>query len=648
LIVVSLSGITAGTGLTYQWQTDSLSGSTWSNIAGANDPISTVTHPAGGAKYRCKVTCTSSTLSSNSTEITVQSINCAPPINDEPCDAITLVLDGPSDCKNTKYATINNDPSTYACFTPNNTTWYKYTPTTTGLVQFTLKAPSAGDTLFGWLGVFTVSGSCPGSLTFTDETNSVLGSCKSFGANGSALIVFAGNVTAGTEYYFMIDGVGGAKGQYCISIQTPPNPPATCATNILPANNAVDVTAPMTILKWSSVALATSYDLYFGTTNPPTTKIETSIIDSITVTGLAYSTLYYWYVVPKNTGGAATGCDANTTSFTTLAPPPPPANDNCDSAIVVTANTPVNATTANATQTIAGELCEGATGTADDDVWFSITPAQAGDVTIVVTPPNGSNFDAVVIAYSGTCGSFTSIGCADSTFNGSPETVLLTGLNAGETYYFRVYSYGGTSTSQGSFTVTVTGSALPVSITKFVGERKGNTNLISWTTATEINNKGFELQHSATGTNFLPFTFVESRANNGVSSAVLNYQFVDTKPYAGNTYYRLKQIDKNGKSSYSNIISIKGDKISNISISDVYPNPATKVLNMTVASPNDEKVNIIISDITGKILQKQTTQIKSGNNVLQLQVDNLATGSYMLKVICNNGCNSSIVKFMKQ
>ncbi len=648
LIVVSLGGISAGTGLTYQWQTTTLTGTVWTNIVGATTSTVSFPHPAGGAKYRCVVKCTSSGLSTNSSEITVQSINCAPPVNDDACNAITLVLDGPSNCQYTKYASSNNDPSLFTCSTPNNTTWYKYTPTTSGLVQFTLTPPATGDTLYGWLGVFTATGTCPGALTFVDETSTTLGGCKSFGLAGNASTVFAATLTAGIEYYFMVDGVAGAFGQYCISIQTPPNSPTTCATNIAPANNAIDVAAPIATLKWSFVALATSYDIYFGTTNPPTTNIGNTSLDSTTVTGLAYSTTYYWYVVPKNIGGSATGCDANLTSFTTKAPPPPPANDDCSGAFSVTANTSLNATTISATQTDPGELCNGFTGTADDDVWFTFTASQNGDATITETPPAASSFDGVIIVYSGTCGSFTNIGCADATFAGGVETVTVTGLNAGETYYFRVYGYGSTASSAGNFTITATGSALPVSITKFSGERKNTTNILSWTTAIEINNKGFELQRSATGDNFLSLTFVESKAVNGNSSQTINYQAADSKPYSGNTYYRLKQVDKNGKSSFSNVILIKGEKVTNIAVTDVYPNPANKLLNMIVASPSNEQITIVVSDITGKIIKKQSIQVISGNNNLQLEVGSLSSGSYLLKVVCNNGCSSSIVKFVKQ
>jgi len=565
--------------------------------------------------------------------------------NDDVCDAITLVLDGASDCKNSTYATSVGDP-TFGCSSPNNTLWYRYTPATTGNVLFSFTPPSSGDTLYGWLGVYTASGTCPGALTLTNVTNAALGSCQSFGQNGNTITEFSATLTAGTEYYFMIDGVSGDVGQYCISIKTPPPPPANCTNNLLPISNAIDVPSSTT-LKWTPVAGATSYDIYFGTANPPTTLFGNSNLDSVNITSLAFSTTYNWYVVPKNGGGSATGCDANITSFTTIAPPPPPTNDDCDSAYTLINNVSINATTISATESQPGELCNSFTGNANDDVWFSFTATQNGDATITEIPLAGSNFDGVIIAYSGTCAALTSIGCADVTFGGGTETVTLTGLVAGETYYCRVYGYGGSGT-EGSFKITASGTALPVSISKFSGERKNGVNILSWTTANETNNKGYELQRSATGDNYLPVIYVESKAANGNSTTVLNYQASDLKPYAGNSYYRLKQIDKNGKSNFSNTILIKGEKVTTIAVTDIYPNPATKILNLIVAAPTEEKVSIVITDITGKILQNKSTQLLNGNNNVKLDVSNLALGSYMLKVLCNNGCNSAVVKFVKQ
>ncbi|CAF4971381.1 unnamed protein product [Rotaria sp. Silwood1] len=645
MVSVTISGITAGTGLTYQWQSSPIGTNTWTNVAGATSATATFTHPSGGRDYRCVVTCTSSTQSSNSSIITIQSLNCAPPLNDEACDAMTLVLDGPADCQNSIYATDNSTDPSFTCSTPNNTIWYKYTPATTGVVQFTFKTP---DTLGlnGWLGVYTASGSCPGGLTFTDVTNNTLGSCMSFG--NDTITKIPATLDAGVEYYFMVDGVSGAVGNYCISIQTPPPAPATCATNISPADAAVDVSAPNTLIKWTPVATATSYDVYFGTVNPPTTKITTTSLDSILVTGLAYTTTYYWYVVPKNLGGSPTGCDANTTSFTTMATPPPPNNDECDSAINIVAGASVAGSTISATQSMAGQTCSGFTGTADDDIWFTFTATQSGDADVTLVPI-GTSFDAVVIVYSGDCSTLTQIGCADTSFGGGTEIVHLTGLNAGGTYLFRVYSYSSSITGQGTFNVSIDGSAvLPVSLTQFSGEKKGTSNLLIWTTATEHNNKGFELQRSYNGNDFLKMNFIESKATNGNSATTLNYQFIDTKPFAGTTYYRLKQIDLNGKTNLSNVVAIKGDKVTNLTVTDVYPNPTAKLLNVVISSPVDDKVNIVVTDITGKVVKTQSAQIAVGNNNSQIDVSNLATGTYLMKVMCSNGCTSTTTKFVKQ
>ncbi len=114
----------------------------------------------------------------------------------------------------------------------------------------------------------------------------------------------------------------------------------------------------------------------------------------------------------------------------------------------------VSGTTVGATQSIAALTCAGFTGNADDDVWYRFV-ATATSHTVIVA--GGSGFDAVVDVRSGACNGNT-IGCADATFGGQTETVTVSGLTIGSTYYIRVYSYGG-SGSQGTFTICVTSAA---------------------------------------------------------------------------------------------------------------------------------------------------------------------------------------------
>ncbi|MEI2739664.1 MAG: GEVED domain-containing protein [Chitinophagaceae bacterium] len=246
----------------------------------------------------------------------------APP-NDLVCNAIALTLGGPQDCQNTTGATAAGDPGLPAtCSSPNNTVWYSYTPASTGPVIIRAEIPGAtSNPLNGWVAIYTATGTCPvPGLTLTALAGS---SCLEFGQTGAGDIddLTTPSLTGGTTYYFLIDGFSGDAGEFCISLVAPPPPPA-CTTNLTPVNGATGVLIPggATAISWNAAATATSYDVYFGTVNPPTTNIGNTAATTVNITGLSYNTTYYWYVVPRNTGGPATGCDANTTSFTTENP----------------------------------------------------------------------------------------------------------------------------------------------------------------------------------------------------------------------------------------------------------------------------------------------------------------------------------------
>jgi hypothetical protein len=240
-------------------------------------------------------------------------------VNDAPCNATTLTLGGPQDCGNTAAATSVGDPA-LSCSAPNNTVWYKYTPAANGVVLVRTEIPGAtANALNGWVAFYTATGTCPTpGLTLTQ-----LGLCTEFGQTGAGDVdtITSPVLTAGTTYYILIDGFGGDNGEYCINLIAPPPPPA-CTTNLTPANAATGVTSVLTgvVLTWNAAPTATSYDIFFGTTNPPTTNIGNVTGTTATITGTNYNTIYYWYIVPRNTGGPATGCQTSTFSFTTENP----------------------------------------------------------------------------------------------------------------------------------------------------------------------------------------------------------------------------------------------------------------------------------------------------------------------------------------
>ena len=191
-------------------------------------------------------------------------------------------------------------------------------------------------------------------------------------------------------------------------------------------------------------------------------------------------------------------------------------------------------------------------------------------------------------------------------------------------------------------------AVMPVTLVSFKGDRQGSRNMLTWKTATEQNNKGYELQRSSNGQSFSTIGFIQSKAVNGNSTSGLNYNYADEKPLNGNNYYRLKQLDFDGKPTLSNIVLIKGVRVDAIVLSSIYPNPAKTLLNVVLTAPANDRVSMIVTDLAGKIVMEKTTQLVSGDNNLVMNVAGLPSGTYMIKAVCNNGCETAISKFVKQ
>ena len=226
-------------------------------------------------------------------------------------------------------------------------------------------------------------------------------------------------------------------------------------------------------------------------------------------------------------------------------------------------------------------------------------------------------------------------------------TLQLNNLVAGQTYYFRVYGYAN-YVDGGTFSIQLNGTALPIQLSNFTGKKAGDKNVLNWTTQAEQNNKEFAMERSADGINFSPISFVKTKAHNGFSTATLQYQYDDAKPFGGNNYYRLKQTDRDGAFTFSNVVLLKGNKPSVLQLSAVYPNPVRSVLNVVVSAPSVENIKLIITDLSGRQIIQHSAKMIGGDNNIQLPVSSLAKGSYLVKAICLNGCETSVQKFVKQ
>jgi len=141
-----------------------------------------------------------------------------------------------------------------------------------------------------------------------------------------------------------------------------------------------------------------------------------------------------------------------------------PANDNCSGAITVPVNStcvPTIGNVANATQSLPAASCSGATGSANDDVWFKFVATQT-NANVSVT--GSADFDAVVEVFSNSCGSLISLGCVDMTLDAETEQLTFATLSVGSTYYIRVYDYYLGAPPTTSFSVCVV-SFVPCNLT---------------------------------------------------------------------------------------------------------------------------------------------------------------------------------------
>jgi len=161
---------------------------------------------------------------------------------------------------------------------------------------------------------------------------------------------------------------------------------------------------------------------------------------------------------------------------------------------------------------------------------------------------------------------------------------------------------------------------LPVELLSFYGKDTNNTNLLTWITATEINNDYFTIERSIDAKNWEIVAVVNGAGN---SNQVLKYTYSDCLFKKEITYYRLKQTDFEGSFFYSEVISVISNK-ETLEL-NIYPNPTTGIL--IVKGKEIEQIEII--DVTGKTISKFTIK----GNLQSIDLSNQAKGIYFVKAI---------------
>lgn len=164
---------------------------------------------------------------------------------------------------------------------------------------------------------------------------------------------------------------------------------------------------------------------------------------------------------------------------------------------------------------------------------------------------------------------------------------------------------------------------LPISLKNFAAEYVGEVVSIKWTTASETNNDFFTIERSNDAIHFEEIIY---RSGGGNSSVERDYFEVDSKPLNGISYYRLKQTDFDGKSTYSSTVSVQSYSKNNEFT--VYPNPSSGIYNLLFNESYDELKQINVFDYTGRIVFKSETV----SNYFYLDICKQPNGIYFIEI----------------
>jgi hypothetical protein len=233
----------------------------------------------------------------------------------------------------------------------------------------------------------------------------------------------------------------------------------------------------------------------------------------------------------------------------------------------------------------------------------------------------GANLAAPALAFNHIAASISGAVTVNSITYTDPTHITLNISTVGATIgtqTITVTNPDGQSANSAAGILTIS-APLPIKLLSFSANKKENTSLLNWHSGQEINNKGFEIERSANGdffnNNLKVLGFVQS-TNSSNGSA---YSFIDTKPFAGRNYYRLKQIDIDNSFSFSDI---KVVDFSNTKIS-VYPNPFTGKIKVLFVA---DKSNYRIINAEGQVVLRgfvtngeiDGTKLSKGLYTLQL------------------------------
>ena len=526
--------------------------------------------------------------------------------------------------------------------------------------QQTHVGPNAGSSGTTMRYVTDTRGGNSGSPVIDELTGNALGvhthgGCTSAGGNNN------GTSTFNSAFWIAVEQGAGS----C---------PVEAASNPNPANGTTDVSINIAELTWTNGADAISNELYFGTDpgNLPLVQSGT-LATSWNVTGgpLSYQTIYYWQVVEigdtcstngpfwnfiteidpsiqvlfsdnfedgsltnwtvTNDGGTCVwdALDISTNSYTLPASAAglllSADSDFCGSGTTLLSTATMNTSVdASLYQTVWVEW---------DNDWRTLDGADEAHLEISI---DGGITWTIVVSWIG-------VDKRDSHENW--DVTSIAALQSSVMFRFISIQPGWDWWwVVDNFTVLAT-DFIPVELASFAATVNDGNVVLSWSTATETNNSGFEIQRSDKNSNdWKRISFVPGF---GTSTEIHSYTFTDENVVTGIYSYRLKQIDYDGTSEYSNIIEAEVFPPKVFSLEQNYPNPFNPGTKIRFSLAADSKVTLTVFDVLGQeVVNLIGGNLAAGSHEIDFNASNINSGVYFYRIDATgvDGSNFTSVK----
>lgn len=586
-----------------------------------------------------------------------------PPVNDEPCGAISLSLG--TTCSFTSYSTAVSSatsiPDPGCGGYSGQDVWFSFTAPSSGLV--TLRT-TAGTLSNMGMAVYSAT-ACNGSFTLISCDNT------SGPGNMPFITLTPLDIVAGQTYYVRMWANGGGSGTFNLCANTAPAG-GNCVYVLRMYDSQGDGWNGSSVSIQVGAGSPVSYTLTNGDEETAYISVTTGSIVQLSYSAVGGGQSEIRYVLqlaygPLYSDGPTPGTGLRYAATATCQSPPASASDCYGRTQICSAqqiNDNPNNTGLTADLNVYSRGCLGSNER--QGTWYSFSPSSAGTIGFTIAPTNSSDdYDFAVWGpfsslscpptqaplrcnYSGTTGNtgLSSSGSNDSEGAFGSRWSNRINVSTGEHYLLYISNY---SRSGLAFSLTwqLTNGAsldcmLPVELVSLDGTSEPNGIRLDWVTVSESNSERFVVERFEDDGSFRDIGELPAA---GWSQTSLAYSFFDAAPLAGLNHYRVRMIDADGSERTSDVVRVMHALNGS---SAPYPNPASTEINVELSVQHEGVARFDVLDASGRLVLSESQQLGEGTQRVSLPLKGLEPGYYALAVTLPHGAQQQPARFVIQ